>query len=156
LNSNCAAVGGCAAGSPQERWLKQDLAKHRRRCTLAYWHHPRFSSGPNGNEPQSDAFWRDLYAARADVILVGHDHDYEHFAPQNPNQRPDRRGIREFVVGTGGKSHFAFVTKQPNSEVRNASTFGILELTLHPARYDWRFVPVAGGTFRDSGTAACQ
>lgn len=156
LNSNCTAVGGCDFGSPQERWLKRDLASHHRKCTLAYWHHPRFSSGPNGDEPQSDAFWRDLYAARADVVLSGHDHDYERFAPQNPDQRPDRRGIREFVVGTGGKSHFPFVTKQANSQMRNADTYGVLVLTLHPKSYAWRFVPEAGATFTDSGSAGCH
>jgi calcineurin-like phosphoesterase family protein len=156
LNSNCTDVGGCSKGSPQERWLRHDLATHRQRCTLAYWHHPRFSSGINGNEAQSDAFWRDLYAARADVVLVGHDHDYERFAPQDPNQRFNRRGIREFVVGTGGKSHFPFRSTQPNSVVRNAGTFGILELTLRPAGYAWKFIPVAGQTFTDSGAAACH
>ncbi len=155
LNSDCTAVG-CAKGSPQERWLKRDLVRHRRKCTLAFWHHPRFSSGPNGNEPETDAFWRDLYAARADVVLVGHDHDYERFAPQSPNGHRDSRGIREFVVGTGGKSHFAFLTTQPNSEARNADTFGILELTLQPVSYSWKFVPIAGGTFKDSGSAACH
>ncbi len=156
LNSNCAAVGGCSKDSPQERWLKRDLATHHQKCTLAYWHHPRFSSGINGNEPQSDAFWRDLYAARADVVLVGHDHDYERFAPQDPEQRRSARGIREFVVGTGGKSHFPFTSVQANSQIRNAGTFGILELTLRRFGYAWTFAPVPGETFTDSGVAACH
>jgi acid phosphatase type 7 len=156
LNSNCTAVGGCDRGSAQELWLRHDLAAHRRTCTLAYWHHPRFSSGANGNELQTSAFWRDLYAAHADVVLNGHDHDYERFARQDPQGRADRRGIREFVVGTGGKSHFPFVTTQRNSQLRNADTFGVLELTLHRKSYAWRFVPERGATFSDSGTARCR
>ena len=157
LNSNCSAVGGCASGSPQERWLRADLAAHPAACTLAYWHHPRFSSGEHGNEPAYDAFWRDLYAAGADVVLNGHDHDYERFAPQDPSGGSDlARGVREFVVGTGGKNHYRFLTLQPNSQVRDATTFGVLELTLHRTSYDWRFLPEPGKTFTDSGSAVCR
>src|SRR6185369_17671028 len=157
LNSNCSAAGGCGVGSPQEVWLKAQLAAHPAPCTLAFWHHPRFSSGEHGNSTATQALWQDLYDANADVVLVGHDHDYERFAPQDPTGVSDpARGIREFVVGTGGRSHYAIGTPAPNSEVRNSDTFGVLRLTLHPSSYDWKFVPEAGGTFTDSGTGYCH
>jgi hypothetical protein len=158
LNSNCPFAGGCGAGSPQEQWLRQDLASHRNLCTLAYWHHPRFSSGQHGNRPDYDALWRALYAGGADVVLNGHDHDYERFAPQNPDQAADPAyGIRAFVVGSGGRNHYRFIQTQPNSEVRDMTTYGVLRLTLHPAAYDWQFVPAAGGgAFTDAGTGACH
>ena len=155
LNGECAFVGGCGTGSPQEVWLKNDLAAHPSSCTLAYWHEPRFSSGLSGNHPSYGAFWVDLYNAHADVVLNGHDHVYERFAPQNPSQKGDPNGIREFIVGTGGKNHSSFGTVQPNSQVRNASAYGVLELTLHSGGYDWQFVPAAGASFSDSGTAPC-
>lgn len=156
LNSNCGEVGGCGRGSPQEKWLRRDLAAHPSTCTLAYWHHPRFSSALHGNSAAPAAFWRALYDAGADVVLNGHDHAYERFAPQDPRQRADRAGIREFVVGTGGRSHYGFGTPEPNSEVRNSHTFGVLELTLRADGYDWRFVAEAGGTFEDSGSDTCS
>ena len=157
LNSNCKAIGGCNLTSAQGRWLKADLAAHRTKCTLAYWHHPRFSSGRHGDEKLADGFWRELYAAGADVVLVGHDHDYERFSPQRPNGRADPvRGISEFVVGTGGRSHDPINRVDANSVVRNDKTFGVLELTLHRDRYDWKFVPSGGATFSDAGTAACH
>jgi hypothetical protein len=157
LNSNCQAIGGCNLTSAQGRWLKTDLAAHRTKCTLAYWHHPRFSSGRHGDEKLADGFWRELYAAGADVVLVGHDHDYERFSPQRPNGRADPvRGISEFVVGTGGRSHDPINRVDANSVVRNDKTFGVLELTLHRDRYDWKFVPSGGATFSDAGTAACH
>ena len=157
LNSNCGAVGGCGRGSPQERWLREDLATHRASCTLAYWHHPRFSSGLHGDSQVYTAFWQTLYDAGADVVLVGHDHDYERFAPQDALGRADAaRGIREFVVGTGGRNRYPFRAPRPNSEVRNVGTFGVLALTLHPNGYDWRFVPETGNTFTDTGSAACH
>jgi hypothetical protein len=157
LNSNCGRVGGCGTGSPQEKWLESDLAAHRETCTLAYWHHPRFSSGRAGGSKRSDAFWRVLYAAGADVVLTGHDHDYERFAPQaERRQRDESYGIREFVVGTGGKSLVQFGTPEPNSEVRNNQAFGVLELTLRRASYSWRFVPVAGSSFTDAGSGRCH
>jgi hypothetical protein len=157
LNSNCAKVGGCAVGSPQEAWLRADLRAHSDLCTLAYWHQPRFSSGEFGNEAPYDPLWRDLYAAGAEIVLGAHDHDYERFAPQTPDELPDpAHGIREFIVGTGGKNHRQIRVVVPNSEVREANTFGLLELTLHPAGYDWRFVPVPGGTFTDAGSGACH
>lgn len=156
LNSNCWAVGGCGRGSPEERWLRRDLATHPSTCTLAYWHHPRFSSGLHGSETLTAAFWDDLYAAGADVVLSGHDHDYERFAPLAPTGRVDpARGIREFVVGTGGRSHYAFTSVQPGSQARDSTTFGVLALTLRPTGYDWRFVP-AVGSYTDRGSASCH
>jgi Calcineurin-like phosphoesterase len=156
LNSECRHVGGCEFGSPQERWLRNDLAAHPAACTLAYWHEPRWSSGQHGSNPAYGAFWTDLYEAGADVVLVGHDHDYERFAPQSPTGRYEAaRGVREFVVGTGGKNHYPIGHPIANSQVRNDDTFGVLRLTLHPTSYDWRFVPEAGGSFTDSGTGAC-
>ena len=156
LNSNCAAVGGCGPGSAQETWLRDDLAANRTRCALAYWHHPRFSSGLHGSDRTYRAFWQALYEAGADLVLVGHDHDYERFAPQDANGRRDvARGIRQFVVGTGGHSLRTFPRIEPNSEARDRTTFGVLELTLGPAAYAWRFRP-AVGTFTDSGSARCH
>ena len=147
---------GYGAGSVQEQWLRADLAANNAMCTLAYWHHPRFSSGNHGNSNRGQAFWNALYAYGADVILNGHDHTYERFAPQNPNAQADpNRGIREFVVGTGGAGLYPFPNIQPNSEVRNNVTFGVLKLTLHATSYDWQFIPIAGQTFSDSGTGNC-
>jgi hypothetical protein len=156
LNSNCSKVS-CATGSPQEQWLRGDLAAHQNTCTLAYWHHPRFSSGNHGNNSSVQPLWQALYDAGADVVLNGHDHDYERFAPQNATGGADAaNGIREFVVGTGGKNHYSFNTPLPNSEVRNSDTYGVLKLTLHPSGYDWRFQAEAGKTFSDSGAGACH
>jgi hypothetical protein len=155
LNSNCGDVGGCGPGSPQGQWLTSDLAAHPNLCTLAYWHIPLFSSGGRA-APNSRPFWDALYAAGADVVLTGHDHIYERFAPQDPSGRPDDvRGMRQFVVGTGGSNHTSLATLAANSEVRNASTFGVLKLTLRPTSYEWQFVPEAGGSFTDSGTTSC-
>lgn len=157
LNSNCQDVGGCQAGSPQEQWLKQDLARHPKVCTLAYWHHPRFSSGVHGNDQNLDAFWQALYQSGAELILTGHDHHYERFAPQTPQAESDlKNGVREFVVGTGGKSLRPVLQAQPHSEVRNDSTYGVLNLTLRPRGYTWQFEPIAGQTFTDSGQDICH
>jgi hypothetical protein len=156
LNSNCGNVS-CAAGSPQETWLKADLASHPTSCTLAYWHHPRFSSGGHGSSDETGALFTDLYEAGADLVLVGHDHDYERFAPQTADGKADPAyGVREFVVGTGGRSHSDFSGVKPNSQVRNSDTFGVLRLVLHPASYDWRFLPVAGKSFSDAGAGGCH
>ncbi|MGZ8567413.1 MAG: metallophosphoesterase [Actinomycetota bacterium] len=156
LNSNCDEVGGCDDGSSQGEWLSADLAAHASACTLAYWHHPRFTSGDHGNDDAYDAFWRILYDGGADIVLNGHDHDYERFAPQDPDQQADPNGIRGFVVGTGGKSLRPFVSAQPNSQVRDPNTFGVLELTLRAQGYDWSFVPVDGSAFADSGSGSCH
>ena len=156
LNSNCAAVGGCDAGSAQERWLRADLAAHPSHCTLAYWHHPRYSSGRHGSDSSYVAFWQALVDADADLVLVGHDHDYERFAPQDAGGRRDlERGIREFVVGTGGKNLRQFTRVSPNSEARDATSLGVLELTLGANAYEWRF-RAAVGSFTDSGSASCH
>ncbi len=157
LNDECEEVGGCETGSPEEKWLRADLQSHPATCTLAYWHKPLFSSGAaHGDNLNYVDFWRDLYAAHATLVLNGHDHDYERFAPQNPSGNADPRGIREFVVGTGGNHPRAFGPPKPNSEVRKAFTFGVLKLTLRKKSYDWRFIPVAGKTFSDSGSGYCQ
>jgi hypothetical protein len=159
LNSNCEAVAGCGAGSPQERWLRADLAAHARaRCTLAYWHQPAFSSRvtPTG-PPKTAAFLQDLYDAGAEVLLNGDEHHYERFAPQTPQGAADPAGgIREFVVGTGGEDLRPFGVTVANSEVRRDDTFGVLELALRPAGYSWQFVPEAGGSFTDSGSSPCH
>jgi hypothetical protein len=140
LNSNlCLGVAGCHALSPQVRWLKADLAANEDRgCTLAYMHHPRFSSGErHGSTPEVGPLWHVLYDAGSDVVLSGHEHNYERFAPQNPGGEADpERGLREFVVGTGGKSHYEIESPLSNSEVHNDDTYGVLELTLHPEGYD--------------------
>jgi hypothetical protein len=158
LNSECQQVGGCEAGSSQEKWLRADLAAHPVGCTLAYFHKPRFSSGLNhGNDPEVGAFWQALYDYNAELILNGHDHDYERFAPQDPGGNADpKRGIREFVVGTGGKNHREFGIHKSNSEVRNNHAFGVLKLTLKTTGYDWKFIPEAGKTFTDSGSGSCH
>jgi hypothetical protein len=143
------------AASRQLYWLKWDLLTHPRQCSLAYWHHPRWSSGEHGNDPSVDPFWRLLYAHHTDIVLNGHDHDYERFARQTPDGVRTMYGIREFVVGTGGKSHYSFESTQPNSLVRNNDTFGVLKLVLHPTSYSWRFLPEAGKTFTDSGWNYC-
>jgi len=158
LNSECVEVGGCEAGSREEKWLRADLAAHPIACTLAYFHKPLFSSGgAHGDDLALKPFWQALYDANADVVISGHDHDYERFAPQTPNGFEDRgRGIREFVVGTGGKNHRPFGEPHRNSEVRDASAFGVLKLTLKPDSYDWKFIPEAGKTFTDSGTGYCH
>jgi acid phosphatase type 7 len=158
LNSECKDVGGCDAGSRQEKWLRADLAAHPVACTLAYWHKPLFSSGgAHGNDLEIKPLWQTLYEANADVVVNGHDHDYERFAPQTPDAVSDpARGIREFVVGTGGKNQRPFGEIKPNSEVRNADAFGVLKLTLKAKGYDWQFIPVAGKTFTDSGSGTCH
>jgi hypothetical protein len=158
LNSECEEVGGCQAGSNEEKWLRGDLAAHPASCTLAYFHKPLFSSGgAHGDAPEFKAFWQALYDAHADVVVNGHDHDYERFGPQNPDGEADAaHGIREFVVGTGGKNHRPFHAPDKNSEVRNADTFGVLKLTLRAHGYEWQFVPEAGKTFTDSGTGTCH
>jgi acid phosphatase type 7 len=158
LNSECNEVGGCNPGSREEKWLHADLASHPAACTLAYFHKPLFSSGAkHGNDPELRPFFQDLYDAHADLVLGGHDHDYERFAPQNPDGAADpKNGIREIVAGTGGKSHRPFAKPLPTSEVRDDTTFGVLKLMLHPTSYDWVFLPEAGKQFTDSGSGQCH
>jgi hypothetical protein len=144
-------------GSEQEQWLREDLAAHPVVCTLAYWHHPRFSSSnSHGSDPYMEPLWQALYDFSADVVLAGHDHTYERFAPQNPQGEVDSlRGIRQFVVGSGGRNHYHFDSPIANSEVRNGDTFGLLKLTLHSDSYSWEFIPEAGKTFTDTGNSPC-
>jgi len=158
LNSECVDVGGCDAASPQGKWLREDFATHPVACTLAYFHKPLFSSGgAHGDDLLMKQLWDSLYAGNADVIINGHDHDYERFAPQTPEAKADAdRGIREFVVGTGGKNHRHFGFIRPNSEARDADALGVLKLTLLPGRYEWEFVPEDGKTFKDSGVGTCH
>ena len=162
LNTNCGikAMGGCDKGSLQETWLRDDLAKHPKACILAYGHHALFSSGvfkEHALHPRLRPFWEDLYAAHADLILAGHEHSYERFAPQDPQGSPDpTHGIREIVAGTGGRSHDPLGVPTPNSEVREWKTYGVLKLTLAPGKYSWEFIPVKGETFRDSGSGVCH
>ncbi len=154
LNSNCSKVGGCGPGSPQGQWLQADLAANPNACILALHHDPLFSS--KGGDSDMADFWDPLYAAGADVVLSGHRHNYERFAQQTPGGSADPgRGIRQFVVGTGGVSLSSFSGTAPNSEVRDDNTHGVLKLTLHPSSYDWEFIPVAGESFTDSGTTNC-
>jgi hypothetical protein len=161
LNSNCdaAALGGCGPDSPQGRWLAGELEADRGLCTLAYWHHPRFSSGGmHGSDPQVAPLWDALYERGADVVLGAHEHNYQRFAPQDPSGNADSdRGVRQFVVGTGGAPLYRFPTDPlPTAEVQRDDTYGILVLELYPSGYDWRFEPVAGQTFKDSGSGRCH
>ncbi len=157
INSNCSAVGGCNTGSPQETWVKSDLAASTAKCTLAFWHHPYYSSGRNGDFTQMGAIWQDLYNAGAEIVVSGHDHDYERFAPQDASGTKDTaRGITQFVVGTGGSDFTPLVFPlQPNSVTQLENVFGVLKLILHPTSYTWQFIPISG-TFKDSGTVACH
>ena len=157
INSNCGEIGGCGAGSPQEQWLRADLAASPAACTLAYWHHARFTSGEQGSSASMQPIWQALYDYGADLVLAGHDHDFERFAPQTATGKLDlAQGLRSFVVGTGGKDLRAFETVRANSELRNNSSFGVLKLTLHANNYDWKFVPIPGDPLADAGTATCH
>jgi hypothetical protein len=148
LNSNCGKVGGCGATSPQVRWLRADLAAHRAACVLAYWHHPRYSSGGHGDNPSMQPIWQTLANAHAELVLSGHDHNYERFAPV--------QGIRQFVVGTGGRNLTAFrKSVDAGSQIR-LQKFGILDLELAPRSYTWRFRAVPNGAVLDGGTTACR
>jgi len=145
-------VGGCSAGSPQEQWLRADLAA----CTLAFWHHPLFSSGAIGNIEWTQDWWQALHEAGAELVLVGYDHHSERFGLQDANGNADPTGVREFVVGTGGRNPTSLASIQPNSEVANDDTYGVLKLTLRPTSYEWEFVGEPGEPFTDTGTEACQ
>jgi hypothetical protein len=162
LNTNCGAkeLGGCGKGSPQEEWLRKDLGEHRDACVLAYGHHALFSSGvfkSHAIHPELKVLWQDLYAAHAALVLAGHEHSYERFAPQDPEGHADPvNGIREIVVGTGGRSHDPLGFAIANSEVRNTDTYGVIKLTLTPGHYTWEFIPEDGKTFADSGSGDCS
>ena len=156
LDSQCLSIGGCGPGTPVHSWLQQDLAADDHACTLAYWHKPRFSSGANhGSDTSSQPFWDLLGLEGAEIVLNGHEHNYERFAPQTPLGVASETGIRQFVVGTGGNCCYPFGSAIANSEVRITDTRGILELTLAATSYSWRFIAV-GGAVLDSGTGACH
>ncbi len=156
LDANCGRQP-CLRGGPQEAWLRADLAAHPNPCTLAYWHQPRFSSAQLSAENLSvQALWEDLQAAGADVVLSGHVHNYERFAPQSPTGQADPHGIREFVVGTGGRDLNPLRRLRANSEAHSTDTFGVLFLTLRNGSYDWRFVAAAGSDFTDGGIGRCH
>ena len=145
------------AGSAQEVWLRADLAANTKQCTLAYWHRPLFSSGEHGSLVKSKPMWVALQEYNAEVVVVGHDHDYERFAPQDSVGVADPTGgLRQFVVGTGGTDLRDMNALIANSEVANSTTHGVLKLTLHRSGYEWEFIPVAGQTFTDSGSGSCH
>jgi hypothetical protein len=158
LNSNCDEIGGCEAGSAQERWLRGDLAANPRTCVAAMWHHPRFTSGAeHGSDPATSDLWLALQEAGAELVLAGHEHLYERFGPQDANGAQDeQRGLVEFVVGTGGRQLYAFGEIEPNSLIRENTTFGVLELMLAKGSYAFTFTPVAGSSFSDTGTGSCH
>jgi hypothetical protein len=156
LNSNCSFVS-CGAGSTQEQWLRGDLAANPRTCVAAMWHHPRFSDGTHGNSTSVQALWQALYDANADLVINGHDHDYQRWAPQTATGTVDAaRGIVEFVVGTGGISHYAFATTSANRVAGNDTAYGVLRLDLSATGYAFRFVPIAGQSYADSGSGTCH
>lgn len=159
LNSECADVhvGGCTASSPQGQWLQADLNANPATCTVALWHRPLYSSTSGFATPAVQPLWQILYDGGADLVISGHAHNYERFAPQNAMGKVDQaKGLRQFIVGTGGADLVSFSGTQRNVEVNNSSTFGVLKLTLHASSYDWQFIPIAGQTFTDSGTQACH
>ena len=153
LNSNLDAASW---GAAQEEWLRDDLKANLARCVLTYWHHPRFSSGKDhGDHPHMNALYKILYQHGVSILVSGHDHIYERFAPQNPEGKADAKGVRQFIAGTGGAPLYRIGAVKPNSEVRNGNFHGVLAFTLNPTSYEWEFRPVAGQTFRDRGSAAC-
>jgi hypothetical protein len=144
------------AGSPQMTWLLSELSTKPSACTAVIWHRPLFSSGRNGDNRDMREVWRTLYESNVDLVINGHDHTYERFAPQDPDGRPDpARGIRQFIVGTGGAPLYEFHTIRPNSEVR-AAVWGVATFTLKDRGYEWQFVPAEGFQFQDSGSASCH
>ncbi|MHB8060370.1 MAG: metallophosphoesterase family protein [Gaiellaceae bacterium] len=157
LNSNCDKIGGCGAGSVQLRWLKNDLARHPARCTLAYWHHARFSSGMHGSFEPMQPIWATLVKAGADIALTGHDHDYERYAPLNAAGKIDwKHGMREFVVGTGGGPLRPVTGKTVGSRKAIAFRWGVLRLKLGADRAYWRFLSTPNGRVLDSGSSGCH
>lgn len=157
LNSNCKPAGGCDETSPQYQWLRADLAAHPTRCTLAYWHHPRWSSGEHGNFESMQPIWELLSRTGVDLVLSGHDHDYERFQPLDANGHPDpEQGIVQFVVGTGGRSLRPIQHRLPTSATATDQAYGVLRLELFSDHYTWQLVTVSGTPFTDSGRAACH
>ncbi len=158
VNSECAQIGGCGPDSPQVRWLRADLAANPRPCTLAYWHGPRFTSGRYADKSENvRALFDAAHTGGVDVVLSGHEHFYERFGPQDGEGRADPvRGVRQFIVGMGGRGPHGFSTVAPNSEFRTASVIGVLEMTLRDAGYDWRLVRAPTSSTFDSGSGACH
>ena len=157
MNSQYDYGVGIDPSTPQGQWLQADLAANTKRCIVAYWHYPRFSSGMHGSYSSLKTFWDALYAAGATIVINGHDHHYERFALQAPDGTADAvGGIRQFVVGTGGAGLYSMSTTLPNSEVRNNTSKGVLKLTLSDGSYTWQFIPVAGASFTDSGSGTCH
>lgn len=156
LNSNCNDVA-CGPNSPQVQWLRQDLAANQAQCTLAIWHHPRWSSGLAGSDGRMSPAYRALYEHGAEVVVSGHAHDYERLAPLDPEGKRDPQyGIRQFVVGTGGVNALPFPSLLPESEASYSGAFGVIRFTLEPDRYAWEFIPVEGESYTDSGSAVCH
>jgi acid phosphatase type 7 len=161
LNSDCWRIDGCGLDDPQGKWLRQDLQRHEALCTLAYWHRPPFSSGRYGDAKDTARvrpLWQAVVAEGVDLVLTGHEHSYERFAPMDgEGQRDDEKGVRLIVAGTGGGNLRTFkYDPTPTTEIRNDDTWGVLKLTLKPAGYDWEFLPVEGETFTDSGSGTCH
>lgn len=157
LNSECADIGGCDVGSAQYEWLAANLAAEPHRCVLSYWHYPLYSSGQHGGSARMAAIFELLYNAGADLVLSAHDHTYERFAKARADGTADPvRGVRQFVIGTGGAALYAFETTHPLSEARDNSTHGVLRLDVSPGAYSWTFLPAGSGTYTDSGTTACH
>jgi hypothetical protein len=158
LNSNCKEVGGCGRRSAQGRWLRRDLDRHRARCTLAYFHHPLYASGRSLDTPKVRIFWKKLHNHHAEVILSGHAHRYERFARITPSgKRSSARGIRQFIVGTGGApGEFQHGSDEPRVQAKKVGAPGVLKLELGSGFYHWKFVPVAGRNYTDSGRARCH
>ena len=157
LNSECGEIGGCGAGSAQLRWLRNDIAAHPNQCSLAYWHHPRYSSGEHGSQAFMDPIWDALYGAGAELVLAGHDHSYERFAPvDNSGNREPGRGIVSFVVGTGGREFYQFDDILPTSRAHAANVAGVLRLTLTPDGWTSRFIALPGDTYTDEAQGSCH
>ena len=157
LNSNCGEIGGCGRDSRQVAWLRDDLAQNPARCSLAFMHHPRFSSGEHGSDESLNAIWVALSEAGAELVLAGHDHSYERFQPMDAAGAVDQeRGVTMFVVGTGGRSHYGFKTILPTSAARSSGVWGVLELTLSPEGWSSRFIPVSGGSYTDRASGTCH
>jgi hypothetical protein len=155
LNSNCNDVA-CGPNSEQVQWLEQDLKNNSKQCTLAYWHHPRFSSGKAGGSGTVNPFWRTVVENGVDVVVNGHDHNYERFAPLNLEGEAVEVGTRQFIVGTGGAVLRGTGQILPSSEVRYIQTYGVIQFKLYPGHYEWQFVPVGDQAQTDMGSGTCH
>ncbi len=156
LNSNCEALGGCGLDSPQGQWLQQDVEASNARCTIAYWHDPTFSSTVDGGHPDLLEFYGFLFESDVEVVVNGDDHFYERFLPQDQFNEEHDEGLRQFTVGTGGRSLSQFGLPARHSAVRFNEAFGVLVLTLNPNGYEWEFRTVDGSPFTDRGFDTCH